>query len=226
MNPLADALRALGLSPETIASIDADLARSDGRSLRHALLIKGIWDNVVDESVTPRPTWIDDWLRLSGSGFPIIDIAALQRLIAAGVDLHDLTGVVRSAQVLTAYNLAQWVDDPAQVLAPYLSSDDAPELPVEVHCSAGDGRQAAPYDLHASLMAHDPAGRHGEPRTLALRQWQMLPDATRDALRDLIGQRRHAHAAALWKKSVGGELSDCLATVQALTHQLPGPPAG
>lgn len=220
---LAARLSSLGLAPERTARIEQALGDGDGRPLLHELLLHGLWDTVVDES-WPRPQWLDQWRALGANGFPIINTGALDRLLQAGVDPHDLTDVVRSAQVLAIYNVANLVDHPTQALG-----WDIPEsASVQLHCSVGESANGAPGPhhslcaLHPELLERDPSGRHGEPRSLEWRQFHALPTDAQAQIRTLIHARKMSQAAALWRKHVGGDLSHCLHTVQALAGQLGG----
>lgn len=55
-----------------------------------------------------------------------------------------------------------------------------------------------------------------QPRPLALRQWQALPDEPRERIRTLALGNQRAQAAALWRQHVGGELRACLDAVDVL----------
>lgn len=206
-------LESIGLAPEAARRAQQALQAGDLRGFVHELLLNGLWSDVVDETL-PQPQWMERWQQLAADGFPIIDAAALQRLRDAGVDPHDLTGVVRSAQILAIYNIAQMLDYPALGLGWDLPEAATPHLAC--------GSEAAPADtqrLHAlapELLGRDPGGRSGEPRPLALRQWQALPDALRERLRTLALGNHRAQAAALWKQHVGGELRTCLDAVEQL----------
>lgn len=209
---------ALGMAPDSVTAIVTALGEGDGRALVHELLLRGLWDDVVDESM-PMPQWIDRWRALGANGFPLIDSAALERLVRAGADPHDLTDLVRSAQILTIYNIAQLLDDPTEALRP-----DLPESAIAcLGCAvdAGNADAARPYRrlhaLHAELLARDPSGRHGEPRSPEQRQLQAFPADVRAQLQELIEAGKTSQAAALWKKHAGGELRDCLDAVQRLT---------
>lgn len=188
------------------------LADGDAGALVQALLLRGLWDEVVAET-RPEPRWIADWRRLGPDGFPFIDLPALERVLAAGVDPHDLTAVVRSAQVLMAANLAQLLDTPTLGMGWDLPEAVTPYL----CCVAGENtdRRRMPA-LYPAFASRDPARRHGAPCPPVQRQWAALPQATRDALRKNLRESSTAQAAAAWKRAVGGELREALDAVEAL----------
>lgn len=123
---------------------------------------------------------------------------------------------MREVQVDTIYNVAQLIDWPAQGH----DLDDDTELELSVALSHSGTPPAPMLELHSSLMERDPAGRHGEPRTLVLRQWQMLAQDIGEEIKTLLRDKQYSVAAVLWKKHAGGELKDALAAVQALERQL------
>ena len=193
---------------------------SHGPLLQH-LLLRGLWDEVVDESL-PRPQWLDRWKLLGESGFPFIDSPALQRLLDAGVDVHDLTDVVRSAQVLTIYNAARLLEDPCGALGHDV--EDGPELQLAYVDEAGACHR--PDSLHGALEALDPARRHGQPRTLELRQFGGLPAARQEEISEALAKKRWPQAAVLWQRAVGGDLQHCLAAMKRLAPRLRGAAGG
>ena len=187
---------------------------TDGPLLQQ-LLLRGLWADVVDDSL-PKPQWIARWCELGASGFPFINSPALQRLLDAGVDVHDLTDVVRSAQVLTIYNIAQLIDEPCRDLG--YDVEAAPHVQLGYVDEAGAPH--LPGSLHDALEELDPAGRHGQPRSLELRQFGGLPGDLQMQLKDLLEKKAWSQAAVLWKRAVGGELAHCLAAMQQLARQL------
>ncbi len=205
-------LLSIGLAPAAAERALHALRTGDIGVFVHELLLHGLWSEVVDEA-QPRPQWIDRWREQAANGFPIIDAAALQRLLDAGVDVHDLTGVVRSAQVLAICNIAQWLDYPALALGWNLPEHASPYLTCGTEASPSTQRLPA---LRPEVPCHDPSGRFGEPRPLALRQWQALPEETRDSILALVRADRRSQAAALWKRHVGGESQACLDAVELL----------
>jgi len=188
------------------------LAAGDARVLMQELLLRGLWADVVDET-QPEPQWIARWRQVGPSGFPFIDLPALERLLAAGVDPHDLTAVVRSAQVLMAANIAQLLDTPTLGLGWDLPESVTPQL----HCAmeGGEAHERMPV-LYPCFAARDPARRHGAPCSLVPRRWAALPPATRDALNESLRRGSRAQAAAIWNRAVGGELRDALEAVEEL----------
>ncbi|AQR69582.1 hypothetical protein BZG29_15505 [Janthinobacterium sp. LM6] len=204
-----------GVDAGQVDALAQDIQQKKYGPLLQQLLLRGLWSDVVDESM-PRPQWLERWRELGESGFPFINSPALQRLLDAGVDVHDLTDVVRSAQVLTIYNIAQLVDEPCRDLGYDVA--DAPDVHLAYVDEAGAPHR--PGSLHDALEESDPAGRHGQPRTLELRQFGGLPGELQSEIKDLLAQKAWSQAAVLWKRSVGGELKQCLATVQSLARQL------
>ncbi|MFK3781511.1 hypothetical protein [Agrobacterium sp. NPDC089420] len=207
-------LEAIGLTPEQARRAAQAVEAGNLRDFVHELLLHGMWNDVVDET-SPQPVWIDRWRDLAATGFPIINAAALDRLTAAGVDAQDLTDVVRSAQILTIYNMAQLLDYPALGLGWDLPEAATPHLACASEAAgAGDARRLLP--VHPELLARDPSGRFGEPRPLALRQWQSLPEDDRQEIRTLVRNGQRSKAAALWKQKIGGDLRACLDAIEAL----------
>jgi hypothetical protein len=213
--PTAAQLQAIGLTPEHAERAAQALAAGDVRCFVHELLLSGLWGDVVDET-QPQPQWIEHWRTLGANGFPFIDTAALERLLAAGVDPHDLTDLVRSAQVLTICNIAQLIDVPTIGL----DWDQPPEATVRLACVTEAPEVDSPgqrlHALRAEVLARDPSGRYGEPRPLALRQWSALTEELRTRIRALVETGQHSRAAALWKQHVGGELRACLDAMETL----------
>lgn len=166
-------------------------------SLLHELLLRGLWSTVIDEAAPQA-------LQRQGG--------AVARLLAAGVDPHDLLDVIREAQVDTIYNVAQLIDWPAEHLAP----GDAPDLDLRLAASL-DGAAPQPLpELHSCLMERDPSGRAGEPRSPEVRQYSMLGAEVREQIAALVGARKLSAAAVLWKQYAGGDLKTALAAVRQL----------
>ncbi|NHZ66078.1 hypothetical protein [Massilia genomosp. 1] len=169
-------------------------------ALLHELLLRGLWSTVIDEAAPQA-------LRRQGG--------AAGRLLAAGVDPHDLVDVIREAQVDTIYNVAQLIDWPDEHLAP----DAAPEVRLTASLVHAAGVAQPLPELHSCLMQRDPSGRAGEPRSPELRQYGMLEADARRQIGALIGERKFPAAAVLWKRHAGGDLKAALAAVQRLAAQ-------
>ncbi|MCC7702961.1 hypothetical protein IGS59_11955 [Janthinobacterium sp. GW460P] len=215
MTTITGRLQEAGFDATQADALAQDIEQKKYGPLLRQLLLRGLWADVVDESL-PRPQWLERWRALGESGFPFINAPALQRLLDAGVNVHDLTDVVRSAQVLTIYNIAQLIDEPCRDLGYDL--EETPDLALAAIDAAGAVHRCG--SLHEEIEERDPAGRHGQPRSLELRQFGGLPDAQQEALRDLLEKKAWSQAAMLWKRATGGELAHCLLTVQRLARQL------
>lgn len=215
MTTIKGRLRECGIDAEQADALAHDVQQKKYGPLLQQLLLRGLWADVVDEDM-PQPQWITRWRELAASEFPFINSPALQRLLDAGVDVHDLTDVVRAAQVLTIYNIAQLMDEPCRDLG--YDVEDAPDAQLAYLDEAGAPHR--PGSLHDALEELDPAGRHGQPRSLELRQFGGLPGELQAQLRDLLAKKAWSQAAVLWKRAVGGELAHCLATVRQLARQL------
>lgn len=197
--PMASVLEQLGVAPDAAGAIGRDIQQGDARALWAELLLRGLWSTVIDET---QPLDADR----NGS-------AALRRLLDSGADPADLVDLIRETQVDLIYNVTQLIDEPAEVLGL--------ELPVALELSVRladkDSKAAPVYSLHSSLMELDPSGRHGEPRSLVVRQLQGLDEELRGQLMEFVAARKLSAAAALWKKHVGADLAGALAAVQSLS---------
>ena len=215
MTRIGGRLRQCGIDGAQADALEHDSANKKYDRLLRQLLLRGLWADVVDEDL-PQPRWIARWRDLGESDFPFINSPALQRLLDAGVDVHDLTDVVRSAQVLTIYNIAQLLDEPCR--DPGYDLDATPDVQLAYMDEAGALHR--PGSLHDALEELDPAGRHGQPRTLELRQFGGLPADLQAQLRELLAKQAWSQAAVLWKRAVGGELAHRLAAMRQLARQL------
>lgn len=195
---IVEELQGMGVVPAQAEAIAEDLAALDGRSLLTELLMRGLWCLVIDET---NPALLQ---KVGGE--------AVRRLLSMGVDPDDLMDVVRETQVDLIFSVAQLIDWPT-----YETELEAtPELAISVSVE-GSGAPALPiHELHSCLLERDPSGRHGGPRTLEVRKFQKLPESERAQLMHLLAQQKFSVAAAIWKKSVGGDLSDCLSAVRTL----------
>ena len=226
MGKLAEQLKARGADETEARYAEEALASGDARPLLLMLLGYEMLADVFDEQAArpnpgspAGPAWIARWRQLAGSGFPFIDVPAMERLLAAGADPSDLTDVVRSAQMLTAYNIANLIDDPTIARRPDL---DLPDGVVDWTLTYRDatGQPAEVGALHEEIMSWDRSGRGGAPRSLDLRRLQSLPDDVRVAVWSLIRDLDMSKAALLWQRHVGGEPADCLAAVERLRAEL------
>ena len=220
MGKLADQLKARGGDETAARYAEEALASGDARPLLLMLLGHEMLADVFDEQVGGnKPAWISRWRELAKNGFPFIDVPAMERLLAAGADPRDLTDLVRSAQLLTAYNIANLIDDPSIAVRPDL---DLPEGVVDWTLMYRDasGELAEVGALHEEIMSWDRSGRGGAPRSLDLRRLQDLPDDVRLEVWSLLANLDLSKAALLWQRHVGGELADCLATVERLRAEL------
>lgn len=199
---LVNELQRMGVTHEQAQSIADDLARRDARSLLSELLVRGLWSLVIDEK--------------NLSQLPVVGGDAAQRLLDDGIDPDDLMDVIRQVQVDTIYNVAQLIDCPTREI----QLEEIHELVISVGMQEPSANALPIYDLHSCLLERDPSGRHGEPRTIEVRQFQSLRDDEQRHIMDLLRGRKFSAAAMLWKKSFGGELRDCLTSVQELRKQL------
>ncbi|RSZ59273.1 hypothetical protein HF313_02420 [Massilia atriviolacea] len=166
-------------------------------ALLHELLLRGLWSTVIDEAAPQA-------LQRQGG--------AVARLLAAGVDPHDLVDVIREAQVDTIYNVAQLIDWPDEHLAP----GALPELRLSASVAHGGAAPQPLPELHSCLMERDPSGRAGEPRSPELRRYALLEADVRRQIGALVGARKFPAAAVLWKRHAGGDLKAAMDAVRQL----------
>jgi hypothetical protein len=211
-------VRALGLdeSDPTVAHALERAAGGDRARLVELVLIHFLWDEVVREGPGQggQPEWVERWLALEASGFPFIDVPALKRLIAAGVDLDDLTDVVRSAQVLMLWNTCNLLDDPETLV---------PEAAREwVSCGVALEGGEKLGSLHEQLVDFDPSGRLMEPRTSVLRTFVKLDREVQKQLMVAVKPGlTYAPMAAvkLWAEHTGSSPKEALAAVKELERR-------
>lgn len=169
MSKLADKLRALGVPEHDIEPACEAHADGDPSALLRALLLHVMWREVAPEGEdeSGRPRWVTDWLRLGDNGFPFIDAPALARLADSGADLVAVRDVVRSAQVLMLYNLANILGDGWRFIESLIGRELAQGLHWEVAAAnVRDGTRGPVISgLHECLGDLDPAGRGGDPRS-------------------------------------------------------------
>jgi hypothetical protein len=191
-------LASLGILKSKAIEIARDVDNDDARSLYSELVLRGLWNLVVDES---NPS------ELSRLGSPGID-----RLLKSGINPDDLLDAIRETQVSLIYNVAHLLDWPTETQG--LEDELQPELSVRFR-----ERESTPlpvYEFHSNLEALDPTGRGGAPRSLDLRHFQALPVNARSELIELIRNKKFSAAALKWKLHVGGELQICLNAVRTL----------
>jgi hypothetical protein len=168
-NATEGTLRALGLD-EGNARNAAGSPRAD-KSVVRAAVLRMLWDLVVDESAYAgtEPAWIESWLRWSRSQKRATTgvAAAIERVLARGVDPEDLTDIVRAMQYDVLLNMCDLVD--GEHVAPL--RERVPSLPemsfrlYAVQEVAGAPVPVWPIEsLHESIPSMDPTGREGEPR--------------------------------------------------------------
>lgn len=224
---MARLLGALSLDPEApqVAYALERVRAGDRAALARLVLCAQIWAEVADEAPgsAGAPRWIERWLELEPSGFPMIDVAALRRLLDAGVDVDDLTDVVRSAQVLQAWNVVSLLDDPTAI-ARGIGPDVAATLAVTLALEGDGGTLQQPVgSLHEDFPDLDPSGRATEPRTPVLRAFGALSIEDRAALVRAIAPGREqspVHAAQRWMDCTGGSIEEARAAVAALRAHL------
>lgn len=200
--PVVEELQRLGVEHKQAEDIVNDLSGFDARSLLSELLVRGLWSLVIDET--------------NLSQLPVIGGDAVLRLLNKGIDPDDLMDVIREAQVDTIYNVAQLIDGPTSDTL----FEEVPELTISVSIRESNVSALPIYELHSCLLERDPSGRHGEPRTIEVRQFQKLREDERKQIVDLLREQKFSAAAMLWKRSVGGDLKDCLTAIQKLRKLL------
>lgn len=200
---VAKELQRMGVEQDLAESIANDLAGHDARSLLSELLQRGLWSLVIDES---DPALL-----------PVLGGDAVRRLLDKGVDPEDLMDVVRETQVDTIYSVANLIDWPTYDF----QLEEPLGLTIFVGAQESTAHALRIHDLHSCLMGRDPTGRYGEPRAIEVRQFQKLSEDERENILDLLQEDKLSAAALLWKRSVGGELKECMRAVQVLRERLP-----
>lgn len=121
------------------------------------LFLKALWSNVVGDD----DSWMRDW---ADPKHPVS--AAVQRMLAKGIDPRDLTDVVRDMQIDVLFNACVALGDSAHGI-----EDLQEKIPETIDwCLAehdvanGKAMRIASDDLHSDFYDFDPTGRHGEPR--------------------------------------------------------------
>ncbi|MEV7422585.1 hypothetical protein [Streptomyces sp. NPDC091212] len=189
--------------------------------------LTAVWNMVVDEDarIDGYPSWIESWLRGHGQeNVPgSASAAALQRILACGVDPDDLTDVVRQMQHDLVYNVCQLIDDPG-LLGIGLDEDRSEWTDVRWELAAvRTARPAvrAPIDgLHSSLDEFDPSGRGGEPRGRPVPA--RLPGYPLHARLAVAHARAGDRIQAIntWRKATGASVIEAKVAVDQLLDQL------
>lgn len=190
-----------------------------------------LWSMIVDEDGYSDgcPSWIDlrgdQQARVpAGTG-----AAALQRILACGVDPDDLTDLVREMQHNLLYGVCQLIDDPGLL---GIGLDEEWSEPTDFRWelvavrTTGPAGQAPIRDLHSSFDAVDPSGRDGAPRG--------RPIPARLPGYPLYARLAVAHARAgdriqainTWRKATGASISEAKAAVDLLLDQVQQDPGG
>jgi hypothetical protein len=133
-------------------------AKSEARGpfVARYLLLRGMWACAIDEDDRWQKTWFHE--------SPVA--AAIERLLAKGIDPADLTDVVRAMQVETLFNVCQLLDNPGHGIEDL--QEKIPEN-IEWRVAEYDGEKErvgdrAILDIHESFHSLDPTGREGQPR--------------------------------------------------------------
>jgi hypothetical protein len=209
------ALKAIGATEDEAEA--AAQAREQGNPAQvvRLLFLRGLWSEVLDEK-----GGLEKWLELEPSSFPFLNFPALRRLLEAGVQTDDLVDVIRSAQTLLIYNVANMLDDGGGLL-PYLADQRLagdwswqlvavpPDNPVPEHSIA---------DLHESLEGMDPAGRFSEPRLLEERLLATMTLEQREAILAPLDEKKESQAALAWHRATSSGLTDAREAVRRLAR--------
>jgi hypothetical protein len=193
----------------------------------HESFVNALWNLVVDEDAyaDDQPSWIESWLRGHQPGtVPYgADSAALLRILACGVDLADLTDVVRAMQHELIYGVCQLIDDPG-LLGIGLDQDESGETEFGwelVAFRTERPAERAPINyLHSVLDEHDPSGRGGEPRGRPIPvRLPGHPLHARLAVAHMLAGAR-IQALQTWRKATGAPLGEAKAAIELLLDQL------
>lgn len=166
-----------------------------------------LWQMVIDEN-QPEPDWLTD---------PAWQSEALQRVVASGVDKHDLTDLMREMQIQMIANFAQFLDYPQQLQS---LSSDREDAGFEFVLHGAQQSSWPVAGVYAALMRADPGQRYGESRSLVWRRWQQLAGDIQAELSILCQQQRYAPAAKLWQAHYPENLTACLLAVKQLALEL------
>src|SRR5262245_22730469 len=129
--------------------------------LARFLFLRQAWRQIVVEG---DAAWIDREIKNSQAhpGTPFSGIgAALQRLRGEGVQLEDLTDVVRGMQAQLLFNLCYQLEDPGDL------EPEATDVAWALFSVDEDGQPTEQIGgLHESVLETDPTGREMRPRKL------------------------------------------------------------
>jgi hypothetical protein len=203
-----------------------DPAVDDWVDRAHELFLTDVWGLLVDEDdrVDGYPSWVESWLRgLAPGGVPDHPTAAaLHRVLAAGVDVDDLTDVVRAMQYELLYSVCQLLDDPG--LLGIRIDVDPDEVAAGWQLMAVRGAPTPDrrpiYELHSSLGEYDPSGRAGEPRGRPIPAH--LPGQPLYARLAVAQARAGDKLAAIrtWRAATGATSADAKAAIDGLLNDV------
>jgi hypothetical protein len=128
----------------------------DFPALARWLFLKGMWSMVTPDDTT----WPGKWANPKA---PIP--AAIRRMLDRGIDLQDLTDVVRWAQVDVLYNVAQLLENSGHGIEEHQAKveENVEWRLVEYDGNSGETKRRIGA-LHEGFFDMDPTGRGGEPR--------------------------------------------------------------
>jgi len=152
--------RALAIFKQLRARDAAHWAKRESKDgapfLARFLFLKALWGCVIPED--------GSWMKWADRRHPIP--AAIDRMLAKGIDPDDLTDVVRNAQVDALFNVCCALDSSAHGIED-LQAKIAEN--VEWRLAEYDGEnekvKRAILDIHGDFYGFDPTGRGGEPRS-------------------------------------------------------------
>ncbi|MFJ9682564.1 hypothetical protein ACIRP2_31605 [Streptomyces sp. NPDC101194] len=203
-------------------TLDGDPQPEDWPVRAHESFVNALWSLVVDEDDynDGKPAWMEAWGCQQGH---VPEPAALNRILACGVDPDDLTDVVRVMQHLVIYNACQLIDDPG-LLGIGLNKErsERAEFGWElVAFRAERPTERAPLNyLHSLCNEHDPSGRSGEPRGRPIPvQLPGQPLYARLAVSHALAGDR-VQALKTWRKATGTPLGEAKAAIELLLDQL------
>jgi len=214
---LKDRLREAGLEGTTVDYALKQHAAGNSTDLMRLLLIRALW-SVVSTGREDDVFSVSEWPQLTENGFPFLDGHAARRLLESGADAGDIDAVIRSAQVLAMYNVANVLDSGGWPETRELLGEELAERlgwAVIVH----EPSSLHPLDLrmiHEGFEEADPAGRFGAAPTAAEWTLSRLDEQARTEITEAIEAGDERAAALGWSRSTGSELRDALDAVKEL----------